>query len=359
MIIELLKKESENQYSAFIDEHPGSSIYHTLEWRHVIQDTYGYRPSYIVARDDNSIIGVLPLFEVNSIINGRRLVSIPFSHWVDILYNDTRTLSQMIDFAKHLTKKRKCGYIEIRHGSELPATAKLIRSEHFYDSILDISVSIDDIRDGFKKSVKRAIGKANRSSLVLFEGQNLEDYYTFYRLELETRKRQGAPSYSFGFFKTLYSVLYPKNNIKLYLASNEGKCIAGIIMLYHKQTAIYGYGASISNRELLNMRPNNLLFWQAIQDAHAQGYKYFDFGTTDPSNKGLLRFKSGWGTDDFRIPRYYYLNKTSNIPELDRDSFKMRVASGILKKMPICLTKHLFCALNIRTGRKIFVLSGA
>ncbi len=339
MHIGLLKPEAEEQYRSFVDNHPNASIYHTLEWRHIIQKTYGYRPCYIIAEDGEEIKGILPLFEVNSFIHGRRLVSIPFSHWVDVLYQDAQDLQQMIDFARHLTQERRCRYLEIKHGSELPENIDLASSGHFIDSILSLSASIDDIWDGFEGSVRRAVRKSKSSSLKLIEGQEVGHYRTFHRLELETRKRQGSPPYSSAFFEALYSILHLSGKAKLYLASIEGQYIAGMIILLHNKVAIYGYGASTSNRDFLKLRPNNLLFWQAIQDLHHHDYEFLDFGTTDPSNKGLLRFKSSWGTKDFHIPYYYFLNTISDTPVFDRNSFKLRIASSLLRRMPIPLLR--------------------
>lgn len=338
MQINLLQSEEE-LYRDFIDSNPNASIYHTLEWRDIVQETYRYKPQYIIARDGETIKGVLPLFQVNSYINGRRLVSIPFTHRVNILYHDISTLQQMIRFAKDLVSRSSCNYLEIRHGMDLPESVELKCSPNFFDSTLDISGPLDGIWGKFEGSVRRAIRKGRQSDLKITQGTELEDYRIFYELELETRKRQGSPPYSFRFFENLHSKLHTLGKAKLYFASFNNQDIAGVIILYYKKIAIYAYGASTSDRDFLKLRPNNLLFWQAIQDAHQCGCQLFDFGTTHPSNKGLLRFKSGWGTSDIRIPYYYFLNTISDIPVLDRDSFKLRFVSGILKRMPLALLR--------------------
>ena len=341
MYIGLLKQEAEEQYRNFIDDHPNASIYHTLDWRSIIQKTYSYQPFYIIAKDGEEIKGVLPLFEVKSVIHGKRLVSIPFSHWVSILYQDLNILYQMVDFAMYLTRKRKCSYLEIKHGSELPAIIVLVHREHYFRSILNLSGSIDDIWDKFKRDVRKSIRKAKRSPLKFIKGEKLEHYRAFYRLELETRKRQGSPPYSSAFFDNLYSKLHPLGKVKLYLASIEGQYIAGVIMLFHNKIAICGYSASTSNREFMKLKPNNLLFWKVIQDLYQEGYKSLNFGITDPSNEGLLRFKSAWGTNNTLIPYYYFLNSASEIPVFDRSSLKLRIASGVLKRMPLLLLRNI------------------
>jgi len=340
MKIKLLDTEEEH-YRYFIDTNPESSLYHTLEWRDVIQKTYGYKPYYLIAWDSGSIKGALPLFQVNSLINGKHMVSLPFSHCVKILYQDRSTLKELIECAKDLTLQRNCSYLEMRHGMDLNEIPGLECSRHLFDSTLDIPVSLSDVWANFQGSVRKAIRRAKQTPLKIIRGTDREHYRQFFMLELETRRRQGSPPYAFRFFENMYLKLYASGKARLYLAYIENQAIGGVVILYYHKTAIYGYGGSTSNKDLLRFRPNNLLFWLAIQDAYGEGYKLFDFGVTPPSNKGLLRFKSGWGTHTELLPYYFFLNKTSKIPVIDRESPASRLAASAFKRMPIDLLRSI------------------
>lgn len=70
---------------------------------------------------------------------------------------------------------------------------------------------------------------------------------------------------------------------KLYLAEHGGKVLAGMIATYFRDTATYYFGAS-SNENRHTMAPY-LLHWQAIQDARAAGYHYYDFFGIAPENQ--------------------------------------------------------------------------
>jgi len=340
MQIKLLDKEEEH-YRYFIDTNSESSLYHTLEWRDIVQKTYGYKPYYLIAWDAGSIKGVLPLFQVNSLINGKHIVSLPFSHCVSILYQDRSVLGELIECAKDLTLQRNYNYLEMRHGMDLTEISGLECSRHFLDSTLDITYSLSDVWANFQGSVRKAIRKAQQNPIKIIRGTDLEHYRQFFMLELETRRRQGSPPYAFRFFENLYLKLHASGKARLYLAYFENQAIGGVLILYHHRTAIYGYGGSTSNKNLLRFRPNNLLFWLAIQDAYKEGYKLFDFGITPPSNKGLLRFKSGWGTHTAPLPYYFFLNKTSKIPVIDREGTASRLAVSIFKHMPIDLLRFV------------------
>jgi len=335
MIVELLKKEDEELYQSFINNSADSTIYHTLSWKKIIENTYNYEPYYIIAKVNNKIIGVLPLFEVKSFVFGKKLVSIPFSHFVNVLYEREEDLKLLIDFAIDLTKKKDAKYLEIKNGIELPRTINIKENKYYFNSILDLSASIDDIWKKFNsKSVKWGIKRGQRSNIEVRKTETVDDYKSFYKLELETRKKQGAPPYSFNFFKNICCYLNSSKR-DLLLAYLNDTCIAGIILLYHNKRVIYGYSASLNDKEILRTQPTNYLLWTAIQEAKSNNYEIFDFGITPPNNLGLLKFKSRWGTVNYEIPYYYYLNTIDEIPTIDRASKKMQIATGFLKRMPI------------------------
>jgi len=337
MVVKIFEEKEKNLYRGFVENSDNAKIYHTLEWRSIIEKTYGYKPFYIIAKEDNEIKGILPLFEVKSFILGKRMVSIPFSHFVNILYTNQSVLRGLLRFATVLVKKFKCDYMEIKHGYELHNDINLKRSAQNYNSILHLNKPIDDIWKGFDiGSVRWGIRKAEKSELIVKQGKTLRDYKIFYELETETRKRQGSPLYPFEFFRALLELLNT-NKCKLYLAYYADKPIAGIIILNYKNYSIYGYSASVSDRRYLRYQPTNLLLWTIIKDLHNLRYRVFDFGITPSSNEGLLKFKKRWGTKTEKIPYYYFLNRTKDMPIIDRTGWKIQLPSTILQRLPTSL----------------------
>jgi lipid II:glycine glycyltransferase (peptidoglycan interpeptide bridge formation enzyme) len=85
------------------------------------------------------------------------------------------------------------------------------------------------------------------------------------------------------------------------LAEVGGAPVAGAVFLTYNRTVVYKYGASDS--QSWRVRPNHLLFWEAIRMACNAGYATFDFGRSDMGDTGLRRFKDGWGTHE--VPLVY------------------------------------------------------
>lgn len=97
--------------------------------------------------------------------------------------------------------------------------------------------------------------------------------------------------------------------VVLYLAFKGEQAIAGSIVLSFGDTVTYLHGASASaQREL--MAPY-LVQWQAITDAMAAGYRYYDFwgiapeGVADHPWAGVTRFKKGFGGAELVYPESY------------------------------------------------------
>jgi hypothetical protein len=337
----LMQEGDDEAYRAFIQDSPAATIYHTLEWKAILEETYGYQPLYLLLKEQSKITGVLPLFKVQSSLLGSRLVSLPFSHQVNILSGeDVSVLEELVIAGKSLTRRHNCAYLELKPGHELPAGYGFLSSSHFYNSVLDLSPAIDQIWQKFdRNSMKWGIHHASKSGLKVRRGSKLEDYHTFYQFEVATRKHQGSPVYPLRFFTNLFKHLGSSPDLKLYLAYSGTQCIGGIIIICHSRRAIFAYSATLKDKETLAKQPAKLLVWEAIQDLKSLGIVELDFGTTHFKNDGLLKFKSHWGARNVALPYYYFLNKRKGIPAIDRTNLKMRLASSILKSLPVPVFK--------------------
>jgi lipid II:glycine glycyltransferase (peptidoglycan interpeptide bridge formation enzyme) len=83
------------------------------------------------------------------------------------------------------------------------------------------------------------------------------------------------------------------------VALKNDEFLAAAVFLHWQHTLTYKYGASAVDS--LSLRPNNLLFWTAIQWGCENGYTVFDMGKTDLANTGLREFKSGWGAREMPL----------------------------------------------------------
>jgi len=115
-----------------------------------------------------------------------------------------------------------------------------------------------------------------------------------YALYAETMKRHGAPTtWTRRFFRQLYERLAVSGPAEILLARRDGRVLAGLILIRWGDVVHYFMGAS--DPDILDVRPNDVLFYEAIRRSAAAGARTFDFMTSRPTDAGLIRFKEKWG----------------------------------------------------------------
>jgi lipid II:glycine glycyltransferase (peptidoglycan interpeptide bridge formation enzyme) len=110
-----------------------------------------------------------------------------------------------------------------------------------------------------------------------------------------TRKRHGLPPQPKEFFNNIYKYIISQKKGFIVLASINNLNIAGGVYFHLGNKAIYKYGASIPEFNLL--KANNIIMWEAIKWCCINNFEYFSFGRTDIHNNGLIQYKDGWGTE--------------------------------------------------------------
>ena len=122
----------------------------------------------------------------------------------------------------------------------------------------------------------------------------------FYRLHERTRRRHGLPPQPFGFFVNIYEEVIKAGRGFLIFAVAQSKAIAAAMFFEFNGTAIYKFGASDNATQ--ELRPNNLLIWEAICFLARRGCRLLHFGRTEVDNEGLRHFKQGWGATERLVP---------------------------------------------------------
>ncbi|MDZ7830660.1 MAG: GNAT family N-acetyltransferase [Desulfobacterales bacterium] len=317
-----------------------ANIYHSWEWKNTLTSTYNFTPLYLFAVENNFIKGFLPLFKLKNIFGRKSLISLPYSHMVPVLYDSPEACDALLHSAQSIAQNINAKVLMLKCDQRFSKPQWNEFSNNFI-STLDLQSDINLIKKNIKNSTLRNIKKAKKENVKIEIGKKMIDYKNFYDLMVDTRRRQGAPPYPLNFFKSLYNN-FEEGNRCLFQAFRNGQLLAGIIMLYFGDTAIYAYGASVSNKSLMRFRPNELLFWTAIKDACEKNYSVFDFGITPFYNKDLLHFKSRWGVKTYKIMYVYLsdLSKRQN-PLIDRSSTSYRLASKFLTRLPRPIIKVL------------------
>jgi len=305
-----------------------SSLFHTSNWARVLCESYNYKPLYFTEIENNRLKALIPVIAINSILTGKRGVSLPFTDECHPIVDDN---DQFIVSLKKLIKYgKKAGWkhIEFRGGQDTFKESPT--SESYYSHTLDLDRDEQKIFSTFKSNTKRNIKKGVKKNIKVKILCTLESVKYFYRLNCLTRKDHGLPPQPYHFFEKIYENIISQKKGFVVLAYYQNKPVAGAVYFHFNGQAIYKYGAS--DKRFQHLRPNNLVMWEAIKWYAQNGFKSFSFGRTEPENTGLLQFKRGWGTTEEKI-NYYKYNIKENTFIKERS--KVKSSYKLFKIMPV------------------------
>ncbi|PZS11775.1 MAG: hypothetical protein DLM64_06010 [Solirubrobacterales bacterium] len=291
----------DGRWAKFVSGHPDATIFHHPEWLALIQRQYRYELSaWCVLEASGAIVAGLPVARVDSWLTGRRLVAVPFSDVCSPLIEPREprapaALAQLIHAAQ-----REAGIpLEIRGPTAGLQGARV--AGRFLQHRLKLAGG--EVTELAKPAAMRGVAKARREALLTERTTGVEALEDFYRLHLRTRHRQGVPTQPKRFILSL-AELFEREYGFVLLTRHRGRAIAAAVFLTFNRRIVYKYGAS--DERFLSLRPNNLLFHDAIRWGTEHGMRELDFGRTDRANGGLASFKRGWGSHEEALP-YSYL----------------------------------------------------
>src|SRR4029453_12938871 len=121
-----------------------------------------------------------------------------------------------------------------------------------------------------KSQIRRGIKKAEREGVTTRVGTDVAALDAFYRLHLRTRRRQGVPIQPKRFIRS-FEELFERDLGYVLVARHERRAIAAAVFLSYRGALTYKYGAS--DERFLGVRPNHLIFAEAIRAACAEGLR--------------------------------------------------------------------------------------
>jgi CelD/BcsL family acetyltransferase involved in cellulose biosynthesis len=290
----LVAREVEDpEWVALVRASPAALPFHHPAWALVLADAYGFKPFALVLVDDaDHAVAGLPVVEVGGRIRAPRWISLPFTDLCPPIGAD----AAFPDLAPELDRARRdAGVASLEIRSRLAGVATQPEAALVHD--LHLSPDPERLASSFRSSVRRNIRTAERGPPVVRVASSESDVTeVFYGLQVRMRRRLGLPVQPRRFFRLLWTRMLEPGLGRALLVDVDGQAVAGAVFLTWNGTVVYKYGAS--DPRYWPLRPNNLLFWEAIKWACESGYERLNFGRTDLDAPSLRRFKLGWATEE-------------------------------------------------------------
>jgi CelD/BcsL family acetyltransferase involved in cellulose biosynthesis len=288
----------DERWTSFVERAPGAVLFHHPSWARLLADCYGYRPFALVLLDGDGVAAGVPAIEIRSVLGRRRWTSLPFTDSLPPLARDERLIPLLVAELDAARQAQGISQVEIR----AEVTDSRVRPQPTgFVHVLQLASDPAKVFRTFKRScVQQRITKAEREGVTVRRGSSKDDLtQTFYELHLDTRHRLGVPIQPRRYFELMWErIIAPGRGFVLLAHANEIP-IAGAVFLTWNGTITYKYSAS--RHEFWQLRPNNLVIWNAIRWGCENGFHTFDFGRTELGNEGLRSFKRGWGTAELPL----------------------------------------------------------
>lgn len=347
------------RWETFVLGHPHGTIYHHPAWLKALEREYPQKAVYLACEDpDGNVLGILPLLYTRGVplngnrpLTGPRLSSLPRTPLAGPLSVDSAVGAELLREAVRRATKKPGVRLQIKaHGAEAMNGIEGVARKPWRESYVvrlpgmpgqTYTIPGSQSRATIRRGVNKAITSGVRTRLADSEA----DLRTWYNLYLETMRRNVVPARPYRLFLALWQQMQSKGMMRLLLAEHHtdagSRIIAGHVFFTFGHTVTYAFGASHSGDFAL--RPNDIILWQAINDASQQGFHFVDLGEVPEGDDDLARFKSKWGAEPVRLYRYYYpdfvehtegsASKSTHAP--------MELAKRIWQKMPLAVTAWL------------------
>lgn len=312
----------------FVLASDGSHPAQLRAWLALTARTYGVAPHAWLAHDAGELCGVLPLFEKRSLGRPPILFSAPGG----LLARDDAAAQALLAAAETLRAQRGATYVELR--DQHRRWPVLATSTEHWTHALELAADAETQWRGFDAKLRNQIRKAQRAAFRVRWGAEHID--AFCRVMLENMRDLGTPMRAVGWYRALLAALGERAAVLV--IERAGEPVGGMFLVAHRGWAMDIWASSL--RRHFAHCPNQLLYWEALQEAIRRGLRGFDFGRSQVGT-GTYRFKEQWGARAVPLYYQYQLAAGAAPPSFAAQQQRLGLAVQLWQRLPLPLARLL------------------
>jgi hypothetical protein len=286
--IRIANNDDAEEWDSIISQSSHGTIFHKWDWLKITEKHTRTKLYPIIGIKGNTPIGVIPLFFQKK--GSVRMVFSPPPHAVlfylgpvlagyDTLKQAKREINY-IEFQNSLesfiNNDLKAQYISISLPPNLqdprPYAWSGYSVELQYNYLIDLSRGCDYLLQKLHNKQRQNLNRARKRGIVVEIGGKKE-YETILNLMDIRYAQQGKNvTASRHYFLDIYDSF--KDNLKIFVAKVDGEIISGNIDLQDRDTQ-YGWIGNPKPKKHISPSPNDLLIWESVSYACAQGFRYY------------------------------------------------------------------------------------
>lgn len=337
--VDVLTREREADYSAFVRREPRGTIYATVEFREFLRQAVGGEPRYYIAVDErHRIVGGLPSFHMSRHGVGRVINSLPWfgSHGacVTALEAPPGVREALLSrFAQEMSAPEVLTATVVVPPNEdvnRSVYAQALGSGSMVVRLNQLthlpSAETPDLEPQLERILSKKTRNLVRKACKQGFEHSIEDSDDAWRFLHETHAENmeglGGQAKPWTHFVAMRATI-PPGWRHLAVARLNGAPVAAMLTFVFNQTV--EYITPVIKHEFRSLQPLSFLIWNGMLTATRQGSRFWNWGGTWPTQTTLHHFKAGWGATD--QPYSYHVHaKPEALEALRRDRLSVMKA---------------------------------
>lgn len=312
---------------------PSAAISHLWGWKNVMEKGLGHKPIYLIAKEGDKAVGILPMVLVKTWWNARYLISLPWIDYGGICADSPEVTASLHKRASEIAIEYRAAFVEYRTIDSYEMNLPMRQDKVTFR--LKLNPDPNELWKGFDAKLRNQIRKAEKSGLTTELG-GINFLPLFYRIFQWKMRDLGTPVWGYKFFETILRE-FP-DTAKIILVKQDKRAIGGGLVLSFKNM-LYVPSASSYN-EYLKYCPNHALYWNVIKMGCEQGYEQFDFGRST-WNAPTFNFKKQWVGKPIQLNWQYLLISQKEMPSINPDNPKYKLFINTWRKLPLFIANYM------------------
>jgi hypothetical protein len=324
--IDLLTESEEGSYREFLANCKHSSVQYSLDWRNTIRDLGKDEPFFVVAKEHDEIVGVLPLYYYRSKM-GNLLTTVAW-HTISGIILSTAVLDQergrtlykgLLDYSVELAKELDCKALSIGtnpflddKGYYLEYLQPDYQMENFIqyinlNEIFDKQGNVVHPNYAQRSNLSRNLKSAELQKAVISDDPSKSNLEQFFKLYSERMKEFHAMPIPKQMFNSIHKNLVCKGKGKFLFTLFQEKIVSSALFLFNER--IMDDYTMCMDPKYRNLRSNYLIVYRMLKWATERGVSIFNWQSSPMREDGVYRWKEQWGS---RETTSLYLSKIFN-----------------------------------------------
>lgn len=324
-------------WDEYVAAHPNATAYHYFGWGQAVTQSYPHKACYLIAMEQDVVVGVLPIVHFKQPLRKNYLSSLPFCDLGGCLSDSPEIHQALMMQAEAQLKQTGSTHLEYR-GCHSSSEDKQDMEGQKVRMLLDLPGSSEQLWNGFKSKLRSQVRKAEKNGLTVKVGADEQLLKGFYQVFRQNMRDLGSPVHSEQWFEALLENYQGK--IVIANVYSDEHVVGGGIVLFTPNAACIPWASTVSRFN--HLAPNMLLYWSLLEYVADAGVAQFDFGRSTFS-QGTFRFKKQWGAQPHLLD-WKTLDCQGNLnPVLDsgKTSSLRSTIEKVWQRLPLPITTWL------------------